>query len=175
MAVLVVAPHAATTKKASPEAEAKMQKLFAILLDVLAIDLFDGVSVVMQRLVISIDETGISLLPRETMRWVAEGSKRVPGSAYDDKRAYTCTLCFSMTGEIAVVQLIYDGKTSKSLPNRNPDTPADWLIDHTSNHWSNQEMKNKLIDVLARYHDKVMSAKAFSVKDGGDKPGQRTS
>jgi hypothetical protein len=36
------------------------------------------------------------------------------------------------------------------LPQRGADIPGDWLIDKTLNHWSNLEMKLKLLEAIAR-------------------------
>ena len=136
------APRAVTSKLASLEATTEMASLFELLKNTLALDIVDGV---MPRLIVFTDETGIGYMSNDGKRWAKIGSIRVKGELYDLKRQYTATLSFTATGRMLPPQLIYEGKTQRVLPRRLPGT-EEWLFNYTSNHWSNQEMKLRLLD-----------------------------
>ena len=65
-----------------------------------------------------------------------EGAKRVEILAIDDKRQITAVFCGSMTGEFLPLQLIYEGKTNRCLPQF--DFPSAWHVTCSDNHWSNE-------------------------------------
>ena len=47
----------------------------------------------------------------------AKGEKHISRAGATDKRAITVTLCETLDGHILPFQLIYTGKTERSLPN----------------------------------------------------------
>ena len=60
--------------------------------------------------------------------------------------------CGTLTGEILPIQLIYKGTTEKFHPHYN--FPCDWLISHSSNHWSNEgTMIEYITEVIVPYVD----------------------
>ncbi len=65
-----------------------------------------------------------------------EGSKRVEVAGVTDKRQITAVFGGSLSGDFLPVQLIYQGKTSKSIPS--VTFPAKWHVTVTPNHWSNE-------------------------------------
>ena len=65
-----------------------------------------------------------------------EGSKRVEVVGLKDKRQITAVFGGSMSGDFLPVQLVYKGKTTKSLPT--VDFPKQWHLTFTENHWSNE-------------------------------------
>ena len=65
-----------------------------------------------------------------------KGSKNVPIKGVDDKRQITATFAVSSTGNVLPIQLIYTGKTRRSLPKY--EFPASFSVGFTKNHWSNQ-------------------------------------
>ena len=62
----------------------------------------------------------------------------------------TALFAGSMTGDFLPPQLIYQGKTRRSLPKI--DFPADWHVTFSANHWSNQStMKDYVQKILLPY------------------------
>ena len=64
------------------------------------------------------------------------GLKRMEISAKDDKRQITAVFAYAMPGTFLPVQLIYEGKTPRCLPNIT--FPTDWHIIYSDNHWSTE-------------------------------------
>ena len=59
-----------------------------------------------------------------------------------------------MTGEYLPIQLIYEGKTKRCLPNF--DFPAGFNVTFSNNHWSNTEKSKELFkDIIFPYLEKV--------------------
>ena len=65
-----------------------------------------------------------------------KGSKRVEVVSLKDKRQITAVFGGSMSGDFLPVQLVYQGKTTRSLPT--VDFPKQWHLTFTTNHWSNE-------------------------------------
>ena len=65
-----------------------------------------------------------------------EGSTRVPIAGIDDKRPVTTVLACSIPGEFLPPQVIYQGKSTRSLPSYK--LPADWDVTYTPKHWANE-------------------------------------
>ena len=83
-----------------------------------------------------------------------KGAKTVPIKGIDDKRQITATFVISMTGEFLLIQLIYEGKTKRCLPNF--DFPASFNVTFSNNHWSNTEKSKELFkDIIFPYLEKV--------------------
>ena len=66
-----------------------------------------------------------------------KGTKNVPIKGIDDKRQITATFAVSLTGKFLPIQLIYKGKTKRSLPKFK--FPSTFSLSYTENHWSNTE------------------------------------
>ena len=66
-----------------------------------------------------------------------KGSKTVPIKGVDDKRQITATFTVTASGSFLPIQLIYSGKTKRSLPKF--DFPKCFHVTFTPNHWSNYE------------------------------------
>ena len=59
-----------------------------------------------------------------------------------------------MTGEFLPIQLIYEGKTKRCLPNF--DFPTGFNVTFSNNHWSNTEKSKELFkDIIFPYLEKV--------------------
>ena len=96
-------------------------------------------------LVINWDQTGIHYVPVSSWTMAKEGSKRVEIMGVDDKRQITAVFGGTATGDFLPPQLIYKGKTSKSLPS--VAFPSDWHITFTENHGSNEKA---MVDYLEK-------------------------
>ena len=59
----------------------------------------------------------------------------------DDKHQITATFAVSCTGEFFPIQLIYTGKTERSLPKYS--FPPSFSVTFTENHWSNTEKSDE--------------------------------
>jgi hypothetical protein len=156
--VMNFSPRKVTSKLVSDDVRSQQERLMLLMKRTVALDLTDGV---MPRLMYALDETGAALMADEGEKWAPKGSKRVKGSLYGHKDQFTVTITIhaggtGTTGNVLLdggmlpMQLLFAGKTNRVLPQRGADIPGDWLIDKTLNHWSNLEMKLKLLEAIAR-------------------------
>ena len=101
-------------------------------------------------LVVNWDQTGIHYVPVSSWTMEKGGSKRVEIAGIDDKRQITAVFAGTLVGDFLPPQLIYQGKTKKSLPS--VEFPSNWHVTYTDNHWSNETtMKDYLSSVLLPY------------------------
>ena len=61
-----------------------------------------------------------------------EGAKRVEIAGKDDKQQITAVLACTMNGDFLPLQLVYQGKTPRCLPQ--VEFPNKWHITYTENH-----------------------------------------
>ena len=94
-------------------------------------------------LIFNWDQTAISLVP--SLQWTLDkkGNKRVAIAGHSDKKQITAVTCASLTGEVLLTQLVYEGKTRRCHPPY--DFPGNWVISHSPNHWSTEETMIKYI------------------------------
>lgn len=79
-----------------------------------------------------------------------EGSSKVAIAGQADKRSLTAVLTVSMSGEFLPIQLIYPGKTPRSLPRH--DFPVGFSLTQNSSHWSNEDTMGDFVqDILEPY------------------------
>uniref|UniRef100_A0A1X7V0U1 DDE-1 domain-containing protein n=1 Tax=Amphimedon queenslandica TaxID=400682 RepID=A0A1X7V0U1_AMPQE len=95
-------------------------------------------------LVINWDQTAVQLVPSCSWTMEKKGTKRIEVAGIDDKRQITAVFGCTLSGNFLPIQLIYQGKTTKCLPN-NIDFPRDWQISFTDNHWSNEKTMIKYV------------------------------
>ena len=88
-------------------------------------------------LIINWDQTGHIYVPVSQWTMEEEGAKQVEINGKDDKCQITVVVGCFLIGDFLSLQLIYQGKTTKCLPQ--VQFPVDWSILYTSNHWSNEE------------------------------------
>lgn len=103
------------------------------LLDVKVAIEFDDIP---PELVINWDQTGIHYVPVSSWTMENEGSKWVEIAGADDKQQITAVFGGSIAGDFLPVQLIYQGKTTRSLPSHK--FPSSWHVTFTENHWSSE-------------------------------------
>ena len=165
-----------------PPTEKGMQ-LFEHLIWRLTLNFLTGV---LPRLMLLSDETGRNLAAAQKFIYVDKGVREVLAQLYDDKRAITVNPVYTMTGELAFVQIVYTGTpgSSKSLPtaeamaripewlkgkvclfNFESQVRSDVCIHHflfqifvynSKNHWSNQEIKNDQIRLSEEFRQRVI-------------------
>ena len=88
-------------------------------------------------IVLNLDQTPLSYVSPGKYTFCLKGSTAVPIKGVDDKRQITATFTVSATGSFLPIQLIYHGKTKRSLPNY--AFPRDFHVTFTENQWSNLE------------------------------------
>ena len=103
-------------------------------------------------LIFNWDQTGINLVPGALWTMDKKGNKWIKIAGLQDKRQITAVICGSIIGEILPPQLIYGGKTAICHPQIS--FPHNWVISHSSNHWSNEEtMLQHIRDVIVPFVD----------------------
>ena len=88
-------------------------------------------------LIISIDQTRLSYVNTGKYTFSFKGAKNIPIKGVDDKRQITATSAVCCTGEFLPIQLIYAGKTERSLSKY---SFPPFSVTFTENHWSNREI-----------------------------------
>ena len=88
-------------------------------------------------LIINIDQIPLSYVNTGKYTFTFTGAKNIPIKRVDDTRQITATLAVSCTGEFLSIQLIYTGKTERSLSKYS--FPPSFSVTFTENHWSNTE------------------------------------
>ena len=89
------------------------------------------------------------MIPLRTKRW-PKGSKTVPIKGSTDKRSITATFTITLEGHFLPIQLIYAGKTKKSLPR--VQFPASFSLSTGPKHYSNETESIKILnDVIIPY------------------------
>lgn len=143
-------------RTAGPMTE-KQQELWDKLLDTLALDFMQGVR---PDMLIGSDEFGQFFFPTHEYIWDEKGIQHVECSIWDDKRQYTGNLIHNAMSELVTIQLIFGGKTARSLPAITPETEyaKDWILGYSENHWSNLTEKKRFIDWLAEWRNKRVAA-----------------
>ena len=90
----------------------------------------------------------------------AKGEKHISRAGATDKRTITVTLCETLDGHILPFQLVYTGKTERSLPN--VKLPRGFCLAYNPKHWSNESETLRLIeDVLVPYIAKIKEEKSL--------------
>ena len=95
-------------------------------------------------LILNTDQTPSRFVPTENFTMAETGSKHASRIGRSDKRGITVTLSETITGKILPFQLIYTGKTARSLPS--VEFPRRFCLSYNPKHWSNEyETINLLI------------------------------
>ena len=111
-------------------------------------------------LILNLDQTPLSYAFPGKYTFNPKGAKTVPTKGVDDKRQITATFSISMTGSFLPMQLIYEGKTRRCLPNY--DFPKDFNVTYSPNHWSNTEKSVELFQkVIFPYLKNVKLSKKY--------------
>ena len=120
-----------STSKILPKAFAGIKEQY--LIDIRSVVKFEDIP---EQLILNWDQTAVKVIPSASWTMEKRGLKRVEISAKDDKRQITAVFACTMSGTFLPVQLIYEGKTPRCLPNIT--FPTDWHITYSDNHWSTE-------------------------------------
>ena len=106
-------------------------------------------------LIVNLDQAGIAIVPMGRYKWAKRGSKSVPMVGQEDKRQITIVPAISAAGTAVGMQVIFQGKTERSLPVGEGRRQLDELHVHltmTSNHWASFETMQLWVEnVLVKY------------------------
>lgn len=110
-------------------------------------------------LVINFDQTAVQLVPIKHNTYEVKGTKDIAMIGADDKRQITVVVASSLDGDLLPLQLVFQGKTSKSLPAMTPAvTEAGFHLTCSHNHWSSQEtMKQYIEHIIMPYSKRKIS------------------
>ena len=95
-------------------------------------------------LILNVDQTPSKYVSVDKITMAKKGTKHVSKKGCDDKRAITATLTQTLSDLILPFQLIYTGKTKRSLPNAKL-LPKGFLLSYNPSHWSNEEETLRLL------------------------------
>ena len=106
-------------------------------------------------MIINLDQTPLKFVPGRNKTLAKKGCKSLPIAGSPDKQIITATFCITLTGEFLPIQLIYGGKTKKSIPA--VSFPSDFVISANEKHYSNErEALNMLENVIIPYVEKQL-------------------
>ena len=87
-------------------------------------------------IIINVDQTASKFVTTNNFTTAAKGEKHISRAGATEKRAITVTLCESLDGCMLPFQLIYAGKTERSLPEFT--FPDGFCLAFNQRHWSNE-------------------------------------
>ena len=113
----------------------------------------------------NLDQTPTKYVPGSNKTMALQGSKNLPISGSTDKRMITATFTTSLDGNFLPIQLIYGGKTVKSLPR--VKFPLPFSLSVNPQHYSNENEAIKVLeDIIIPYVRRERDA----LKLTGDRP-----
>jgi hypothetical protein len=104
------------------------------------------------------DQTGVHLVSASSWTYEMVGSSDVAIVGAEDKRQITVCVAASLRGELLPLQLIFQGKTARSLPaSTAASTAARVDITCSDNHWSTQAtMQRWITNVLLPHTERMI-------------------
>ena len=103
-------------------------------------------------MIINLHQTPSKFVPGCNKTLAKMGCKSVPIAGSTDKRMITATFSVTLSGKCLPVQLIYGGKTKKSIPP--VSFTSDFLITAKENYSKERETLNMLENVIITYVEK---------------------
>lgn len=109
-------------------------------------------------LVINMDQTGVQLVPMSGWTYEQRGAAAVEVLGADDKRQITACIASSLDGTFLPLQLIFQGKTPRCLPNETLGSlAANFHLTFSENHWSNQKTMQEYVEnVIVKYANRCV-------------------
>lgn len=93
------------------------------------------------------DQTGVHLVPASNWTYETTGASSVAVLGAEDKRQITACIASSLAGDMLPLQLIFQGKTARSLPPPSLNIKACGAhLTFSDNHWSSQETMQQYIE-----------------------------
>lgn len=104
-------------------------------------------------LVINADQTGVKLVPSSAWTYEKRNSSSVATIGAEDKRQITACLASALSGDLLPLQLIFQGKTERSLPEKTAASIASLChLTFSENHWSSQTtMRQYISEIIMPY------------------------
>ena len=103
-----------------------------------------------ESLILNSDQTPSKLIQTSRYTLVKGGSKDIPLAGSSDKRTITATFVISLSGNFLPIQLIYGGKTDRSIPR--VKFPPSFSLSANPKHYSNTKEAIKVTnDVVLPY------------------------
>lgn len=103
------------------------------------------------------DQTGVNLVSASSWTYEMVGSRDVAVVGAEDKRQITACVAASLRGDLLPLQLIFQGKTERSLPAATAASVAARIdITNSANHWSSQETMQRWVEKVLLPHSERM-------------------
>jgi hypothetical protein len=100
-------------------------------------------------LVVNVDQTGVRLVPSAAWTYEKCNSSSVAVVGAEDKRQITACIASSLSGELLPLQLIFEGKTERSLPQKTAASIASLChLTFSDNHWSSQKTMQQYVSEI---------------------------
>ena len=101
-------------------------------------------------MVLNSDQTPVKYVPCGKTTLAKQNTSSVPVSGVSDKRMITATFTIALDGKFLPMQLIYSGKTQRSI--QTVKFPKGFLLSANPKHYSNEEETLKLLkEVIVPY------------------------
>ena len=109
-----------------------------------------------RKFLLNADETGIPFLLSPDHTRAVEGSKEILGACFGDKRQVTGVPLVSATGDFLGLQVIFQGKTQRSLPPNHEQFPNKIHCTFSETHWvtvaAQKELLTRFVLPYVRQH-----------------------
>lgn len=102
------------------------------------------------RLIINWDQTPLKLVPSGNWTMEKTGTSKVSINGLSDKRNITSVITVDASGEMLPMQLIYSGKTVRSVPKYT--FPDGFHVTQNENHWSTEHTMLEYIEYILKPH-----------------------
>jgi hypothetical protein len=115
-------------------------------------------------LVVGGDETAVLFVNRAKCTFANEGARRVRVIGVgSDKAQITVTIFINEAGDVLPVQMIFGGKTKKSLPDAGRQPPPEGVHWHwTPSHWQDEASYIKTVEeIIIPYKNQVIAARGL--------------
>ena len=111
-------------------------------------------------MVINLDQTPSKYVPGWNKTLAPKWIKSVSVAGSTDNRTITATFSITMDGKFLLMQIIYGGKTSKSIPP--VSFPDSFLVSANKTHYSNEKESLKMLEHIIIPYVKKTTSKSQS-------------